>query len=123
MQSKQRTCLQKRSFVCGIHNLLKMVVCASRNQVVAKDDEQVQASLLHSPKKSTGITAKDLSISKTALWRVLGKRLVFKPYCIQMVQQLSDEDHSHPKSPDITPCDFFFSGICQRPGIRPTIAT
>jgi len=31
-------------------------------------------------------------MSKTTVWRVLLKRLVFKPYCIQMVQQLSDED-------------------------------
>jgi hypothetical protein len=30
---------------------------------------------------------------KTTVWRVLLKRLMFKPYCIQMVQQLSDEDH------------------------------
>jgi len=30
---------------------------------------------------------------KTTVWRVLHKRLVFKPYSIQMVQQLSDEDH------------------------------
>ena len=31
-----------------------------------------------------------------------------------------------PRSPDITPCDFFLlggGGICQRPSIRPTIAT
>jgi len=32
---------------------------------------------------------------KTTVWRVLRKRLVFKPYCIQMAQQLSDEDHRH----------------------------
>jgi hypothetical protein len=32
-------------------------------------------------------------MSRTSLWRVLRKRLVFKPYRIQMVQQLSDEDH------------------------------
>jgi hypothetical protein len=31
-------------------------------------------------------------MSKTAVWRVLRKPLVFKPYRIQMVQQLSDED-------------------------------
>jgi len=34
-----------------------------------------------------------LSMSKTVVWRVLCKRLVFKPYCIQMVQQLMGEDH------------------------------
>jgi len=32
-------------------------------------------------------------MSKTTVWRVLRKRLVFKPYGIQMVQQLSDENH------------------------------
>jgi hypothetical protein len=32
-------------------------------------------------------------MSKTTVWRVLHKRLVFKPYRILMVQQLSDEDH------------------------------
>ena len=32
-------------------------------------------------------------MSKTTVWRVLRKRLVFKQYRIQMVQQLSDEDH------------------------------
>jgi hypothetical protein len=33
-------------------------------------------------------------MSKTTVWRVLCKHLVFKPYRIQMVQQLSD-DHRH----------------------------
>jgi len=32
-------------------------------------------------------------MSKTTVWRVLHKCLVLKPYRIQMVQQLSDEDH------------------------------
>ena len=34
-------------------------------------------------------------MSKTTVWWVLRKRLVFKTYRIQMVQQLSEEDHSH----------------------------
>jgi hypothetical protein len=34
-------------------------------------------------------------MSKTTVWRVLRECLVFKPYRIQMVQQLSDEDHRH----------------------------
>jgi hypothetical protein len=53
----------------------------------------VQANFLHRVKKSTGTAAKELSMSKTTVWRVLHKHLVFKPYRIQMVQQLSDEDH------------------------------
>jgi len=32
-------------------------------------------------------------MSKTTVWRVLRKRLVFEPYRIHRVQQLSDEDH------------------------------
>jgi predicted DNA-binding protein (UPF0251 family) len=62
--------------------------------LTAEDDERVRASFLHSLKKSTGTAAKELSMSKTTVWRVLQKHLVFKPYCIQMVQLL-DEDHRH----------------------------
>jgi hypothetical protein len=40
-----------------------------------------------------GTAAKGLSMSKTRVWRVLHKSLVFKPYRIEMVQQLSDVDH------------------------------
>ena len=59
------------------------------------DVEWVQTSFLHSPKKSMGTAAKELSMSKTTVWRVLCKCLVFKPYHIQMVQRLFDEDHRH----------------------------
>jgi len=65
----------------------------SGRPLTAEDDvERVRASFLHSLKKSTATAAKELSMSKTTVWRVLRKRLVFKPYRIQMVQQLSDED-------------------------------
>jgi hypothetical protein len=67
---------------------------SSGRPLTAEDDvERVRASFLHSPKKSTGTAAKELSMSKTTVWRVLYKPLVFKPYRVQMVQQLSDEDH------------------------------
>ena len=46
--------------------------------LTAEDDaEAVPTSFLHSPKKSTGTAAKELSMSKTAVWRILRKRLVF----------------------------------------------
>jgi hypothetical protein len=35
------------------------------------DIEQVRASFLHNPKKSMGTAAKELSTSKTTVWRVL----------------------------------------------------
>jgi hypothetical protein len=67
---------------------------SSGRPLTPEDDvEQVRSSFLHSPKKSTGTAAKELSMSKTTVWRVVHKRFVFKPYRIQMVQQLSDEDH------------------------------
>jgi hypothetical protein len=67
---------------------------SSGRPLTAKDDvERVQASFLHSPKKSMATAAKELLMSKTTVWRVLLMCLVFKPYCIQMVQELSDEDH------------------------------
>jgi hypothetical protein len=63
---------------------------SSGRPLTAEDDvERVRASFLHSPNKSTGTAAKELSISKTTVWRVLRKRLVFKPCRIQT----SDEDH------------------------------
>ena len=52
------------------------------------DVEGVWASFVHSLKKSTRAAAVELMMSKTTVWRVLRKRLVFKPYRIQMVQQL-----------------------------------
>jgi len=66
---------------------------SSGRPLTAEDDvERVRASFLHSPKKPSGTAAKELSMSKTTAWRVVRKRLVFKPYRIQMVQHLSDED-------------------------------
>jgi hypothetical protein len=60
---------------------------SSGHQLTAEDDsEWVQASFLHSPKKSTGTAAKELSMSKTTVWRVLHKCLVFKPDRIQDIE-------------------------------------
>jgi DNA invertase Pin-like site-specific DNA recombinase len=48
--------------------------------LIAEDDvERLRNSFLHSPKKSTRTAAKELSMSKTTVWRVLRKRFVF--YC------------------------------------------
>jgi hypothetical protein len=41
---------------------------------------RVRSSFLHNLKKSTGTAAKELSMSKTTVCRVLRKRLVFKPF-------------------------------------------
>ena len=54
---------------------------------------RVLASFVRSLKKSRGTAAKELLISIITVWRVLGERLVFKPYRTQMVGQLSDDYH------------------------------
>jgi len=50
---------------------------SSGRPLTAEDDVKwIRASFLHSPKESTGTAAKELSMSKTPMWRVLLKRLV-----------------------------------------------
>jgi len=50
---------------------------SSGHSLTAEDDvEWVRASFLHSPEKSTGTAAKELSMSKTTMWRALRKLLV-----------------------------------------------
>jgi hypothetical protein len=54
---------------------------SSGGPLTAEDDvERFRASFLHSPKKSTGTVANELSMSKTTVWRVQRKRLVFSCY-------------------------------------------
>jgi hypothetical protein len=54
---------------------------SSGRPLTAEDDvERVRAGFLHSPKKSIGTAAKELSMSKTTVWRVLRKRLEFSCY-------------------------------------------
>jgi hypothetical protein len=82
---------------------------SSGHPLTAEDDvEWVRASFLQSPNKSKETTAKELSMSKTTVWRVLCKRLVFKPYRIQMVQQLSDEDDFCLQLQDLLHSDDYF---------------
>jgi hypothetical protein len=67
VQSAQTGCLCKQK--------------SSGRPLTAGDDvERVRVSFLHSPKKSKGTAAKELSMSKTTVWRVLRKRLVFSCY-------------------------------------------
>jgi hypothetical protein len=51
---------------------------SSGSPLTTEDDvERFRVSLLHSPRKSTGTAVKELSMSKTTVWRVLRKRFVF----------------------------------------------
>jgi hypothetical protein len=75
VQSRQRTRLHTRPFVRGINYLLKLgCLCKQKSSgrplTAEEDGERVRASFLQSPKTSTGTAAKELSMSKTTVWRV-----------------------------------------------------
>ena len=97
-RSKYAKDLPTDKTICARHKQFTETGCLCKQKssgcpLTAEDDERVLAIFLHSPKKSRGTAAKELSMLKTTVWRVVCKHLVFKPYRIQMVEQLSDEDH------------------------------
>lgn len=71
-------------------------VCKSktsgRPSLVEDRVEQIRASILRSPKKSTPRISVELQIPQSSVWRILRKRLKMKPYRLQMLQQLRDDD-------------------------------
>ncbi|KAJ4436676.1 hypothetical protein ANN_16807 [Periplaneta americana] len=87
------------------------------------------------PKKSTTRASRELNIPQPTVWRVLKHRLHMKPYKLQLLQALHPDDHNNdtipgrwigrgegggggdqlhrrwpPRSPDLTPCDFYLWG-------------
>jgi len=70
---------------------------SSGHPLTAEDDaERVRASFLHSPKNQQELQLRSYRFQKQKCGGFcVSKRVVFKPYHIQMAQQLLDEDHSH----------------------------
>ena len=54
--------------------------------------ERVRETLLRSPKKFVRRTSLETPIPPTTVWRVVGKRLVMKPYKLQFVQTAMADD-------------------------------
>lgn len=59
----------------------------SQNEV-----QKIHVAYSRNPRKSTNQGSRELQIPQPTIWRVLRKRLKFKPYKIRLVQALSDED-------------------------------
>ena len=111
VQCTQRIRLQTRPFVRCINNLLITgCLCKQKSSgrpLTAEDDaEQVRASFPHSPKKSTGTAAKELSISKTTVRSVQRNHFLvtnvynhgehFEKPCIKPnMRGLKPRHHSH----------------------------
>ena len=55
--------------------------------------ERVCAAFTRSPRKSTRCSSCELGIPQTTVWRVLKKRLQLKPYRLQLVQALKNNDY------------------------------
>jgi transposase len=58
------------------------------NEVV----ENIRATYVQSPRKSTYHASRELNVPQATVWRVLRKRLQFKPYKFQMIQALKPTD-------------------------------
>jgi hypothetical protein len=57
-----------------------------------QDMDQIRAALIQISKKSTRRASTEFKIPGTTVLRVLHKRLRFKPYNVQLLQSLSEED-------------------------------
>ncbi|PSN54181.1 hypothetical protein C0J52_03573 [Blattella germanica] len=57
------------------------------------DVERVRQLYQRSPQKSTHGASRELSMSQPTVWRVLCKRLRFKPYRLQLLQALGPADY------------------------------
>ncbi|GBO03785.1 hypothetical protein AVEN_220072-1 [Araneus ventricosus] len=61
----------------------------------AENVERVRDTFLRSPKKSTVCTSRELGIPQLTVWRVLRKKLCYKPYKLQSLQALRPSDQEH----------------------------
>jgi len=57
--------------------------CVSEEKV-----RRIQESFEHRPRKSTRRASRELGLPQPTVWRVLRRRLLFKPYRLQLVQAL-----------------------------------
>jgi len=59
---------------------------------VSDDIERVCEAFQRSPRKSVARASRELDMSKIMVWKVLRKRLCFKPYKMRLVQALTPAD-------------------------------
>jgi hypothetical protein len=75
-------------------------ICAKKKnsgiQLSGKTAERVRVSFLRSPQKSARRENRELGdVSHMTVWRVLRKRLSFRPYKFQLLQELRPSDRPH----------------------------
>ncbi|PNF28323.1 hypothetical protein B7P43_G03472, partial [Cryptotermes secundus] len=79
-QFKDTGCLCKRS-------------STGRPNVPDETVERVRESFVRSPQKSTVRASRELGLPQQIVWKILRRRLHFKPHRLQLLQQLKPEDY------------------------------
>ncbi|CAH2012533.1 unnamed protein product [Acanthoscelides obtectus] len=64
-----------------------------RSRVPDEMVDAVRHSFTRSPRQSTSRAGSELGIPQPTVWKILRKRLRFKPYRLQMLQSLRPDDH------------------------------
>lgn len=63
-----------------------------RPRVSEENVDRIRATFERSPMKSTRRASRELGLPQTTVWRVLRRRLVYKPYHLQLLQALRAND-------------------------------
>jgi len=63
-----------------------------RSCVTDDNTERVREAFLRSPRKSVARASRELDMPKMTVWKMLRKRLCFKPYKMRLVQALTPAD-------------------------------
>ena len=83
-----------RKSVCRWDHQFEQIGClckgksSGRPRVSKEKLRRIQESFERSPRKSTCTASRELGIPQLTVWRVLIRRLLFKPYRLQLVQAL-----------------------------------
>ena len=87
-----------RKSICHWNHQFEQIGCLCKGKssgwprVSEENVRRIQESFEHSPRKSTRRASRELGIPQPTVWRVLRRRLLFKPYCLQLVQALRPND-------------------------------
>ena len=83
-----------RKSICRWYHQFEQIGCvckgksSGRPSVSEENVRRIQESFERSPRKSTRRASRELGIPQPTVWRVLRRRLLFKPYRLQLVQAL-----------------------------------
>ena len=87
-----------RKSVCCWNHQFEQIGClckgksSGRPRVSEENVRRIKESFERSPRKSNRRASRELGIPQPTVWRLLRRRLLFKPYRIQLVQALRPND-------------------------------